>query len=826
MKRLLALALWLCAMAYATAPGTHIVDVWTDGSGDPLSGTLSITWPSFTTAAGQAVTAGSSTLQINSGVINLSLQPTVGATSAATSTPVYSVVFYDPSGAIDANETWSVPVSDGIITLGSVVCPGVTGCPTGTTSGGGTTTTTGLSTPTFTGIPYFTSGSQTSFAATASNVIGLFGSITAHYVLAAPAAAPGLLSPRALVSSDIPALSYQSPLSFTGNGALTVTSTGTRTNGDCAKWDINGNAIDSGAPCATLPSGAANLVVATPNGTSGSAALRALVAGDIPALSYQAPLTFTGNGAQTASSTGTHTTNNCAKWDANGNVVDAGITCAGGSSGGSGTVNSASTGQFAYYAANGSTVSGHTLVAGDIPSLSSLYQGLLSFTGNGTKTASSTGSLTANDCAKWDANGNVVDAGAACGTATLPSGAAHLFIATPSGSSGASGLRAIVASDIPALSYQAPLTFTGSGAKTASSTGAITANDCAKWDSAGNVIDAGAVCGTPTLPSGTGNQVLATPNGSTGPAALRNLVAADIPSLPYQGVLTFTGTGSKTASSTGAITSGDCGQWDSNGNITDAGAPCGGAVTPNSTTAGNIPQYGNLVGTLFTTGLGVVTSVGNPGSNSNVPTEAAVNSAINTALLDSGNLPVQTGTAGYLVSNGTTASWGNISTGGSGALDCATIPGTCDIVTAVVPIKQSANLFSGQNTLVGGPAVSLTNASLTGTAQWYLVKLTGSPSSAVIASTSDTTNIIGIAVDGVFGTASGWVYVQLSGLTQCAFDGATTAGDWVQISSTVAGACHDTASSTRPTSHQIIGRVLSTNATGGVYQLLLEQDGH
>lgn len=37
-------------------------------------------------------------------------------------------------------------------------------------------------------------------------------------------------------------------------------------------------------------------------------------------------------------------------------------------------------------------------------------------TGNGAKIATSTGSLTSNDCAKWDANGNVVDAGAACGS--------------------------------------------------------------------------------------------------------------------------------------------------------------------------------------------------------------------------------------------------------------------------------------------------------------------------------------------------------------------------------------------------------------------------
>jgi hypothetical protein len=38
-----------------------------------------------------------------------------------------------------------------------------------------------------------------------------------------------------------------------------------------------------------------------------------------------------------------------------------------------------------------------------------------------------------------------------------------------------------------------------------------------------------------------------------------------------------------------------------------------------------------------------------------------------------------------------------ITTGGSGALDCATIPGVCDVATAVVPLKTSANTWSGAN---------------------------------------------------------------------------------------------------------------------------------
>lgn len=42
-----------------------------------------------------------------------------------------------------------------------------------------------------------------------------------------------------------------------------------------------------------------------------------------------------------------------------------------------------------------------------------------------------------------------------------------------------------------------------------------------------------------------------------------------------QSALTFTGNGSKVATSTGTLTSGHCVQWDANGNATDAGAACG-----------------------------------------------------------------------------------------------------------------------------------------------------------------------------------------------------------------------------------------------------------
>src|SRR6185437_4232462 len=62
--------------------------------------------------------------------------------------------------------------------------------------------------------------------------------------------------------------------------------------------------------------------------------------------------------------------------------------------------------------------------------------------------------------------------------------------------------------------------------------------------------------------------------------------------------------------------------------------------------------------------------------------------------------------------------------------------------------------------------------------------------------------------------------IATQGFAQCVFDGATTAGGYVQISSTTAGDCHDGGSS-RPLSTMTVGRVLSTNAAGGTYTVAL-----
>lgn len=105
-----------------------------------------------------------------------------------------------------------------------------------------------------------------------------------------------------------------------------------------------------------------------------------------------------------------------------------------------------------------------------------------------------------------------------------------------------------------------------------------------------------------------------------------------------------------------------------------------------------------------------------------------------------------------------------------------------------------------------------------GTTLNLLAKLVvnGSGVNAVNAAVSDTGGIEGITISGA--GASGLDLIQRTGQALCTFDGSTTANDYVQISSTVAGNCHDTGAATYPTvGGQIIGRVLTTNVGAGNY---------
>ena len=136
------------------------------------------------------------------------------------------------------------------------------------------------------------------------------------------------------------------------------------------------------------------------------------------------------------------------------------------------------------------------------------------------------------------------------------------------------------------------------------------------------------------------------------------------------------------------------------------------------------------------------------------------------------------------------------------------------------PTLRPKHVYAGTYAdLTGGALVTgIPNQASTGTTLGKLAKVTGSPATAVVTSTSDTSGVIGIVADGA-GT-SGNAQIARGGQASCVFDGPTTAGDYVQISATAAGDCHD-AGASFPGTGQVLGRVLSTNGTAGTFNLLL-----
>lgn len=121
--------------------------------------------------------------------------------------------------------------------------------------------------------------------------------------------------------------------------------------------------------------------------------------------------------------------------------------------------------------------------------------------------------------------------------------------------------------------------------------------------------------------------------------------------------------------------------------------------------------------------------------------------------------------------------------------------------------------------VVNGPATytTLSNDAATGTTINTLTKMNGGLS--IIASAGDTGGVVGITVSGAGKT--GLATVQQNGaVNQCVFDNGSVAGDYIQISATVAGNCHD-AGATYPTSGQVIGRAILTAGGAGTYAMML-----
>ena len=144
------------------------------------------------------------------------------------------------------------------------------------------------------------------------------------------------------------------------------------------------------------------------------------------------------------------------------------------------------------------------------------------------------------------------------------------------------------------------------------------------------------------------------------------------------------------------------------------------------------------------------------------------------------------------------------------------------ISTPATPGHYATFASNGIDIQDGGAsnAYSITNDTVTGTTLNTLTKQTvngSGQSTAVIASTSDVGGVIGICINscGNTGTAA----VATFGSASCVFDGATTANDYVIISSSISGNCHDSglAPPNFPIGTQVIGRVQSSNITSGTY---------
>lgn len=319
------------------------------------------------------------------------------------------------------------------------------------------------------------------------------------------------------------------------------------------------------------------------------------------------------------------------------------------------------------------TISGasNTLSAIDTGSLATVQ-------GNGAKVQLSTGSTTTGDCVEFDANGNTVDAGAACG----------------SGSGG-----------VTSVGLSTNLAFMTVASSPITSSGTITLNGTA---------------------SQTANRFVATPNGSTGVVGLRAIVAADVPTL-NQDTTGNAATVTTNANLTGPVTS--------TGNAT---AITANAVTT-STINANAVTYAKLQSETASTLLGNPTGSGAVPSEITLGTGLSFSGSVLNA---TGSGTVNSGTAGqltYYAGSGTAVSGNSNATISSGALTLGVagsvggslkLSGSSTGTTTIQPPSSAAATLTtptGTDTLAGiASTQTLTNKTISGSANTLSNIATGS----------------------------------------------------------------------------------------------------
>jgi hypothetical protein len=245
----------------------------------------------------------------------------------------------------------------------------------------------------------------------------------------------------------------------------------------------------------------------------------------------------------------------------------------------------------------------------------------------------------------------------------------------------------------------------------------------------------------------------------------------------------------------------------------------------------NLTDAGNLARNLTITNEGATgTTLNRLASLTGAPSTAivtpttAINGAIGITISGagtSGSATIAVLGSVNCVFDGATTAGDYVQISSTAAGDChdsgSAYPANGQVVGRVLSTNASAGTYGTDLFSPGiraGTHISVANAASTGTLLNALTKLTGAPSTAVVAATTDTGGVVGITIGGA-GT-SGNASIVTTGSVSCIFDGATTAGDYVQISASAAGDCHD-AGSSYPVSGQVVGRVLGTNGSAGTY---------
>jgi hypothetical protein len=106
-----------CVAAAAQVVTTTIQDTVYRADGTPASGTVVVSWATFTTAAGQAVAAGNTSATIGAnGALSLALTPNAGAMPTGS---YYTAVLHLDDGTT-SQQYWVVPVSSTPVTLAAI----------------------------------------------------------------------------------------------------------------------------------------------------------------------------------------------------------------------------------------------------------------------------------------------------------------------------------------------------------------------------------------------------------------------------------------------------------------------------------------------------------------------------------------------------------------------------------------------------------------------------------------------------------------------------------------------------------------------------------